>query len=342
MRLCIQSEEYYSDDLTCNRLCGESRKNTNETKKQENVQWDRELCEESLSIQRKDRSWMHLLDTDEEAFSHMVGEDQRRQAWSCEAMTKRTCYDGEVKNVGIDYSETVKHLRSKIGCKKKENWVHPKERHDDQPGSAARIQDKHKLTAEERGALRSVMCNSAFTMETLTKIRGKARQQHATCPFCDQGVCENEDHLFWRCPAHEHVRKETREKYTNQELEELPRMTKICGLVPNNMEPDEVKRAQDVQLMLMRVWINVANWRSRNGAEEYSDTSEDVPSVQTQPEGTLNQMRQRRKRISGTTTRQSPKRYTRGKKEQRPSRTIGGNHARRRTLSHSFPAQWWM
>ena len=100
------------------------------------------------------------------------------------------------------------------------------------------------------------MCNSAFTMETLTKIRGKARQQHATCPFCDQGVWENEDHLFWRCPAHEHVRKETREKYTNQELEELPRMTKICGLVPNNMEPDEVKRAQDVQLMLMRVWIN--------------------------------------------------------------------------------------
>ena len=81
-------------------------------------------CEEGLSIQRKNRSWMHMLDTDEEAFSHMVREDQRRQAWSCEAMTKRTCYD-EVKNVGIDYSETVKHLRSKIGCKKKENWVQP-------------------------------------------------------------------------------------------------------------------------------------------------------------------------------------------------------------------------
>ena len=75
-------------------------------------------CEEGLSIQRKDRSWMHLLDTEEEAFSHMIREDQRRQAWSCEAMTKRTCYD-EVKNVGIDYSETVKHLRSKIDGKKR-------------------------------------------------------------------------------------------------------------------------------------------------------------------------------------------------------------------------------
>ena len=112
-------------------------------------------CEEGLYP--KNRSWMHPLDTEEEAFSHMIREDQRRQAWSCEAMTKRTCYD-EVKNVGIDYSDTVKHLRSKIGCKKKETWMHPRERHDDQPGSAARIRDKHKLTAEERGALRSVMC----------------------------------------------------------------------------------------------------------------------------------------------------------------------------------------
>ena len=75
--------------------------------------------------------------------------------------------------------------------------------------------------AEERGALRSVMCNSAFTMETLTKIRGKARQQHDTCPFCDQGVCDDEDHMFWKCPAHEQMRRETLEKYTNQELEEL-------------------------------------------------------------------------------------------------------------------------
>ena len=33
-------------------------------------------------------------------------------------------------------------------------------------------------------------------------------------------------------------------------------MTKICGLVPNNLESGEIKRAQDVQLMLMRVWLN--------------------------------------------------------------------------------------
>ena len=56
--------------------------------------------------------------------------------------------------------------------------------------------------------------------------------------------------------AHEQMRRETLEKYTNQELEGLPRMTKICGLVPNNLEPGEIKRAQDVQLMLMRVWLN--------------------------------------------------------------------------------------
>ena len=100
------------------------------------------------------------------------------------------------------------------------------------------------------------MCNSAFTMETLTKIRGKARQHHDTRPICDQGVCEDEDHMSWKCPAHEQMRRETLEKYTSQELEELPRMTKICGLVPNNLETDEIKRAQDVQLMLMRVWLN--------------------------------------------------------------------------------------
>ena len=62
--------------------------------------------------------------------------------------------------------------------------------------------------------------------------------------------------MFWKCPAREQVRKETRGKYTNQELEELPRMTKICGLVPNNLEAGEIKRAQDVQLMLRRVWLN--------------------------------------------------------------------------------------
>ena len=110
--------------------------------------------------------------------------------------------------------------------------MHPKERHDDQPGIAARTQDKHKYTVEESGALRSVMCNSAFTMETLTKIRGKARQQHDTCPFCDQGVCEDEDHMFWKCPAHEQMRRETLEKYTNQELEELPVHDKNLWLGP--------------------------------------------------------------------------------------------------------------
>ena len=36
----------------------------------------------------------------------------------------------------------------------------------------------------------------------------------------------------------------------------------------------EVKRAQDVHLMLTRIWIN-RYWRSRNGAEEYRDTNED-------------------------------------------------------------------
>ena len=171
---------------------------------------------------------MHLLNAGEGVFRHLVREGQRRQAWSCGSMAKRTCYD-EVRNEGIDYSATVKHLRSKVGCKKKENWVHPRERHDDQPGSAARIRDKRKFTAEEREALRGVMCNSAFTMETLTKIRGKARQQHAMCPFCNQGVCEDEDHLFWGCPAHEHVRKELLERYTNQELEELPRIQNFVG-----------------------------------------------------------------------------------------------------------------
>ena len=134
---------------------------------------------------------------------------------------------------------------------RKKKSGYPKERHDDQLGIAARSQDKHKFSAEERGALRSVMCNSAFPMETLTKIRGKARQQHDTCPFCDQGVCEDEDR-----PAHEQTRRETLETCTNQELEELPRMTKNFGLVPNNLEAGEIKRAQDVQLMLMRVWLN--------------------------------------------------------------------------------------
>ena len=60
------------------------------------------------------------------------------------------------------------------------------------------------------------------------------------------------------------------------------------------MELDEVKRAQDVQLMLTRVY----------GAEEYRDTNEDEPNEQTQLEDTLNQMRPRRKKTPGATTRQ--------------------------------------
>ena len=67
----------------------------------------------------------------------------------------------------------------------------------------------------------------------------------------------------------------------------------------------EVKRAQDVQLMLRRVWIN-RYWRSRNGAEEYRDTNEDELSVQTQPLDTLNRVRARRKKTSGATTGQLP------------------------------------
>ena len=140
--------------------------------KQENVRWDRTLCSgksrttlvEGLLIQRMDSSWMHLL---MRASSATWYERTNDASMVMRSNGKKTCYD-EVRNVGLDYSATVKHLRSKVGCKKKETWVHPKERHD---GSAARIRNKHKFTAEERGAQRSVMCNSAETMETLTKIR---------------------------------------------------------------------------------------------------------------------------------------------------------------------------
>ena len=98
-------------DLQLIGLAAGPEKNTNKTKKQEKRAMGpgtvfREIanhlgwkCEEGLLIQRKDRSWMHLLDTDEGVFSHLVREDQRRQAWSCGAMAKRTCYDEFEKNV---------------------------------------------------------------------------------------------------------------------------------------------------------------------------------------------------------------------------------------------------
>ena len=69
---------------------------------------------------------MHLLDTDEGSFQpHGKRRPKTPSMGHAERWPKETCHD-EVRNVGIDYSETVKHLRSKIGCKKKETWVHPR------------------------------------------------------------------------------------------------------------------------------------------------------------------------------------------------------------------------
>ena len=48
------------------------------------------------------------------------------------------------------------------------------------------------------------------------------------------------EHALWTCSAMEDKRKELYDKYGKKEIDKLPKASRICGLIPDEMKLDEI------------------------------------------------------------------------------------------------------
>ncbi len=60
-----------------------------------------------------------------------------------------------------------------------------------------------------------------------------------TCPFCDSGEAETEEHAFWQCPAWAHVRR--RWLGADQvDLSGFPKITQSCAVVTRSVQDQQL------------------------------------------------------------------------------------------------------
>eukprot|EP00973_Karenia_brevis_P085922 11916917-Karenia_brevis.AAC.1 len=88
------------------------------------------------------------------------------------------------------------------------------------------------LSDERKGMLRGILCGACWTGHRLASA---GQLPSPICPFCDSDAVEDELHIWWQCPAWNHIR----EQHSIAMMSfgpQWPRCLSHCGLMPENME----------------------------------------------------------------------------------------------------------
>eukprot|EP00664_Eupelagonemidae_sp_cell27_P001926 gene1926-9544_t len=111
----------------------------------------------------------------EGAWMHEVRDAARRAAWR-RAEARRREYHGDCAGIerGIDRRATMALYHAR------------------------------RLSGLERGYLRVIIAGGVFTQVRLHEMK-KVDLPH--CPACGEGVAEDQMHIWWRCPAWQHLRE---------------------------------------------------------------------------------------------------------------------------------------
>ncbi|KAJ9462594.1 hypothetical protein DIPPA_09432 [Diplonema papillatum] len=172
----------------------------------------------------------------------------RRREWTVvqnvadergEAAGARHNFQHELREAGrtMRYKEVVKTRASLLGIE------------DGIDGGATRdLLEKGAITGYQQGLVRAVIANAVHT--------GK-RWEQATCRFCDAGVPEDEQHMWWDCVKWSDVRG----AYPNV-LARRPEMKPcmaLCGVMPKDamgLDFDECRElAAGMQLMCVEILL---------------------------------------------------------------------------------------
>ncbi|KAJ9440902.1 hypothetical protein DIPPA_26321 [Diplonema papillatum] len=155
------------------------------------------------------------------------------------AQTARHNFQHELREAGrtMRYKDVVKTRASLLGIE------------DGIDGGATRdLLEKGAITGYQQGLVRAVIANAVHT--------GK-RWEQATCRFCDAGVPEDEQHMWWDCVKWSDVRG----AYPNV-LARRPEMKPcmaLCGVMPKDamgLDFDECRElAAGMQLMCVEILL---------------------------------------------------------------------------------------
>jgi len=89
------------------------------------------------------------------------------------------------------------------------------------------------LTPYAKGALRGILAGAVPTQKWRCKV-GKAAS--AVCPYCSTGAVEDEEHMWWECPAWSDIRARHRDAARAGRRPEWTKCFACCGLMPEDPE----------------------------------------------------------------------------------------------------------
>ena len=203
--------------------------------------------DEKLNIERQSGGKIHLVEGEDGLFDHLLRADLRKaMGIRSKSFQNRDEFE-EAFEKGIDYEATVKIGREKYGKNKAgqdKEYVksHPDVEDillDEGRQKFGCETDRLKLTREERGALRSIQAGAVPTGHRLWKA---GLRPAPMCLTCEKEKDDTIEHALWGC-GNERIqarKKELTDKYGERTIQELPKCVRLCGLIPDLPELDEI------------------------------------------------------------------------------------------------------
>eukprot|EP00666_Eupelagonemidae_sp_cell4sb_P017784 gene17784-biopygen22855 len=146
---------------------------------------------------------------------------------SGEEIDLREPHDGRLAH---ELREALRHSLWKQAAQRRPKDMGGLERGLDR-AATGRLLRARDLSALDKGYLRVILAGGQWTHDRLHRCNVVEAK---TCPFCTTGEIEDQQHLHWRCPAWDHVRKQ-HPAAMGLRREGWPTCLLCCGLMPADM-----------------------------------------------------------------------------------------------------------
>ena len=148
-----------------------------------------------FSFVKKDGKQLELLSMDAGEWEHILREELRMEAWRAAAARRA---DMQGIEAGVQREITTRLLE----------WG--------------------KLTPQEEGMLRAILAGAVWTTDRLHRAK---LATSPICPHCCTGAVEDQEHLWWKCPAWQCIREMYAEAIA-LDSSALPACMRCCGIMP--------------------------------------------------------------------------------------------------------------
>jgi len=148
-----------------------------------------------------------LREVDAGAFDHMVRDALRKNEWATAAKRR-----GDMQGIeeGVNRDATQAYAASS------------------------------KTAPSDKSLLRTIQAGGLWTQDR--KFRAGMVETNV-CPYCETGAQEDQAHIWWDCPAWQHIRQQFPE-LTAQQVHSWPPCMRLCGVVPSTFQaPADLRRS---------------------------------------------------------------------------------------------------